>query len=59
MPEYVVASTELKPDSVVLAKVNATVENKLANEYDTQGFPTIILGFLNSLVISFQMLFAS
>ena len=59
MPEYVVASTELKPDSVVLAKVNATVENKLANEYDTQGFPTIILGFLNSLVVSFQMLFAS
>ncbi|KAL5130240.1 Protein disulfide isomerase-like 1-4 [Glycine soja] len=40
-PEYAAAATELKPDGVVLAKVDATVENELANEYDVQGFPTV------------------
>lgn len=57
--KYAATSTKLKPDDIVLAKVNATIENELANEYDVQGFPTVILGFLNSLVVSFQMLFAS
>ncbi|TKY67222.1 disulfide isomerase 1-4 [Spatholobus suberectus] len=40
-PEYAAAATELKPDGVVLAKVDATVENELAHEYDVQGFPTV------------------
>lgn len=40
-PEYAAAATELKNDGVVLAKVDASLENELAHEYDVQGFPTI------------------
>ncbi|XP_027911718.1 protein disulfide isomerase-like 1-4 [Vigna unguiculata] len=40
-PEYAAAATELKPEGVVLAKVDATIENELAHEYDVQGFPTV------------------
>uniref|UniRef100_A0A7N0V2A6 Protein disulfide-isomerase n=1 Tax=Kalanchoe fedtschenkoi TaxID=63787 RepID=A0A7N0V2A6_KALFE len=41
-PEYAAAATELKADGVVLAKVDATEENELSQEYDVQGFPTVI-----------------
>ncbi|KAF5744706.1 protein disulfide isomerase-like 1-4 [Tripterygium wilfordii] len=40
-PEYAAAATELKGENVVLAKVDATEENELAQEYDVQGFPTV------------------
>ncbi|KAJ0020534.1 hypothetical protein Pint_32176 [Pistacia integerrima] len=42
-PEYAAAATELKGgnESVVLAKVDATEETELAQEYDVQGFPTV------------------
>ncbi|AES88586.1 putative protein disulfide-isomerase [Medicago truncatula] len=40
-PEYAAAATELKKDGVVLAKVDASVENELAYEYNVQGFPTV------------------
>ncbi|KAL5565666.1 hypothetical protein UlMin_028830 [Ulmus minor] len=40
-PEYAAAATELKGENVVLAKVDATEENELSQEYDVQGFPTI------------------
>ncbi|CAL0332285.1 unnamed protein product [Lupinus luteus] len=40
-PEYAEAATELKDKSVILAKVDASEENELAQEYDVQGFPTI------------------
>ncbi|KAK7404726.1 hypothetical protein VNO78_05682 [Psophocarpus tetragonolobus] len=40
-PEYAAAATDLKPHGVLLAKVDATVENDLAHEYDVQGFPTL------------------
>ncbi|CAL9244391.1 unnamed protein product [Arabidopsis halleri] len=40
--EYAAAATELKDDGVVLAKIDATEENELAQEYSVQGFPTII-----------------
>uniref|UniRef100_A0A6N2L718 Protein disulfide-isomerase n=1 Tax=Salix viminalis TaxID=40686 RepID=A0A6N2L718_SALVM len=40
-PEYAAAATELKAEEVVLAKVDATEENELAQEYDIQGFPTV------------------
>ncbi|GKV08283.1 hypothetical protein SLEP1_g19938 [Rubroshorea leprosula] len=40
-PEYAAAATELKAEGVVLAKVDATEENELAQEYDVQGFPTV------------------
>lgn len=40
-PEYAAAATELKSENVVLAKVDATEENELAQEYDVQGFPTV------------------
>ena len=40
-PEYAAAATELKADGVMLAKVDATEENELAQEYDIQGFPTV------------------
>lgn len=41
-PEYAAAATELKDDGVVLAKIDATEENELAQEYSVQGFPTIL-----------------
>lgn len=40
-PEYAAAATELKAENVVLAKVDATEENELAQQYDVQGFPTV------------------
>lgn len=40
-PEYAAAATELKGENVILAKVDATEENELSQEYDIQGFPTI------------------
>ncbi|XP_062015162.1 protein disulfide isomerase-like 1-4 [Rosa rugosa] len=40
-PEYAAAATELKGGDVVLAKIDATEENELSQEYDVQGFPTI------------------
>lgn len=40
-PEYAAATTELKGEDVILAKVDATEENDLSHEYDVQGFPTI------------------
>ncbi|KAJ9188857.1 hypothetical protein P3X46_000215 [Hevea brasiliensis] len=40
-PEYAAAATEMKGEDVVLAKVDATEENELAQEYDVQGFPTV------------------
>ncbi|XP_023522947.1 protein disulfide isomerase-like 1-4 isoform X3 [Cucurbita pepo subsp. pepo] len=40
-PEYAAASTELKSENVVLAKVDATEEDELAQKYDVQGYPTI------------------
>ncbi|MED6218511.1 Protein disulfide isomerase-like 1-4 [Stylosanthes scabra] len=40
-PEYAAAATELKDENVILAKVDATEENELAQEYDIQGFPTV------------------
>jgi protein disulfide-isomerase A1 len=40
-PEYAAAATELKAEEVMLAKVDATEENELAQEYDIQGFPTV------------------
>ncbi|RDX86517.1 Protein disulfide isomerase-like 1-4, partial [Mucuna pruriens] len=40
-PEYAAAATELKGENVILAKVDATEENELGQQYDVQGFPTI------------------
>jgi len=42
-PEYVKAATRLKElkSDILLAKVDATVETKLAEKYGVQGFPTI------------------
>ncbi|KAJ8751570.1 hypothetical protein K2173_016815 [Erythroxylum novogranatense] len=41
-PEYAAAATELKEEDVALAKVDATEESDLAQEYDIQGFPTVL-----------------
>ncbi|KAL6979322.1 Protein disulfide isomerase-like 1-4 [Sarracenia purpurea var. burkii] len=40
-PEYAAAATELKGETVALAKVDATEESELAEEYEVQGFPTV------------------
>ncbi|XP_028109512.1 protein disulfide isomerase-like 1-4 [Camellia sinensis] len=40
-PEYAAAATELKGEAVALAKVDATEESELAEEYEVQGFPTV------------------
>lgn len=40
-PEYAAAATELKGEEVVLAKVDATEEEELAQKYEVQGFPTV------------------
>ncbi|KAE9585752.1 hypothetical protein Lal_00010211 [Lupinus albus] len=40
-PEYAEAATELKDKGVILAKVDASEENELAQKYDIQGFPTL------------------
>ncbi|CAI0453040.1 unnamed protein product [Linum tenue] len=41
-PEYAAAATELKAEEdVALAKVDATEESELSQEYDVQGFPTL------------------
>lgn len=41
-PEYAAAATELKDSDAVLAKVDATEENELAQKYEIQGFPTVL-----------------
>ncbi|MBA0865256.1 hypothetical protein Goshw_010573, partial [Gossypium schwendimanii] len=40
-PEYAAAATEMKGEGVVLAKVDATQEDELAEEYDVEDLPTI------------------
>ncbi|XP_064989881.1 protein disulfide isomerase-like 1-4 [Musa acuminata AAA Group] len=41
-PEYAAAATALRGDDVVLAKVDATEENELAQRFEVQGFPTVL-----------------
>ncbi|KAK2643338.1 hypothetical protein Ddye_025101 [Dipteronia dyeriana] len=43
-PEYAAAAAELKSanEDVVLAKIDGTEESELAQEYDVQGFPTVL-----------------
>ena len=41
-PEFAAAATDLKGENVILAKVDATEENELAQEYEIQGFPTLL-----------------
>lgn len=43
-PEFAAAATELKAagEDAVLAKVDATEENELAQKYEIQGYPTVL-----------------
>lgn len=40
-PEYEKAAAELKEHNIPLAKVDATAESRLAEEYDVKGYPTL------------------
>ncbi|KAL6586499.1 Protein disulfide isomerase-like 1-3 [Orobanche minor] len=40
-PEYAAAAEEMKDESVVLAKVDASEETELSQKFDVQGFPTV------------------
>ena len=40
-PEYKKAANDLSPDGVLLAKVDATVEEQLAVRYEVTGYPTM------------------
>ena len=42
-PEYEKAATTLRKENLYLAKVDATVEKKLAEKFEIQGFPTVKL----------------
>ena len=42
-PEYEKAATVLRKEKLYLAKVDATVEKKLAEKFEIQGFPTVKL----------------
>jgi protein disulfide-isomerase A1 len=42
-PEYEKAATVLRKENLYLSKVDATVEKKLAEKYEIQGFPTVKL----------------
>ena len=42
-PEYEKAATTLRKENLYLAKVDATVEKKLAERFEIQGFPTVKL----------------
>ena len=42
-PEYEKAATVLRKENLYLAKVDATVEKKLAQKFEIQGFPTVKL----------------
>ncbi len=42
-PEYEKAATVLRKENLYLAKVDATVEKKLAERFEIQGFPTVKL----------------
>ncbi|KAH1238498.1 Protein disulfide isomerase-like 1-4 [Glycine max] len=39
--KYATTAIVLKPDDIILAKVNATVENELANKYNVKDFPIV------------------
>ncbi|KAL6549208.1 hypothetical protein OROHE_009053 [Orobanche hederae] len=39
--EYAAAEEEMKDESVVLAKVDASEETELSQKFDVQGFPTV------------------
>ncbi|KAL6552868.1 hypothetical protein OROHE_008232 [Orobanche hederae] len=41
VPEYAAAAEEMKDESVVLAKVDASEETELSQKFDVQGFPTV------------------
>ncbi|URE34173.1 Thioredoxin [Musa troglodytarum] len=41
-PEYAAAATALRGEDVVLAKVDGTEENELAQRFELQGFPTVL-----------------
>ncbi|CAK60971.1 unnamed protein product (macronuclear) [Paramecium tetraurelia] len=40
-PKYAEAATALRPEGIVLAKIDATVQKKLAEKYGVKGYPTI------------------
>ncbi|KAK1570755.1 hypothetical protein Q3G72_006576 [Acer saccharum] len=42
VPEYAAAATQLKGSEVVLAKVDALRERRLANKYGVDGYPSLI-----------------
>ena len=52
-PEYEKAATVLRKENLYLAKVDATVEKKLAEKFEIQGFPTVKL-FIKGQAIEYN-----
>ena len=42
-PEYMKAAADLKPEGIPLAKVDATAETALAQQYNVTGYPTLFV----------------
>ena len=53
-PEYVKAAGELAADGYAIAKVDATVNQRLQNRFEVKGFPTLIMVRARGSVLEYE-----